>query len=108
MLLEGSILDGAIVLDDRADLPDGTRVRIEPVPAPLAPPAGPPGRKPIASLQALKEKLKRERENPSPPGPTLAERMKDFIGHEVDLPADAASRVDHYLVHGLPRAESGL
>jgi hypothetical protein len=37
----------------------------------------------------------------------LAERLKDFIGHEVNLPADAASRVDHYLVHGLPRAESG-
>ena len=95
-MFEGSILDGAIVLDSPADLPDGTRVRVEPVAA--------PGRQPIASLQAIKEKLKRERENPPPAGPTLAERMKDFIGHEVDLPADAASRIDYYLAHGLPHA----
>jgi hypothetical protein len=107
MLLEGSIWHGAIVLDAPAELPNGTRVRIEPVPAPSPPPASTTGRVPIASLQAIKEQLQRERENPPPAGPTMAERMKDFLGHEVDLPADAASRVDHYLEHGVPRAESG-
>ncbi len=102
MSLEGSILDGAIVLDDRADLPDGTRVRIEPVPAPSPVSVGTPGRKPIASLQALKETLERERENPPPPGPTLAERLKDFIGAVDDLPEDASVNVDHYL-YGHPK-----
>ena len=103
MLLEGSVLNGSIVLDEPTAMPDGTRVRIEPI---LTPPDFVPTRKPIASLRAIKEKLARERENPPPPGPTLAERLKDFIGHSIDLPADAASRVDYYLEHGLPPAES--
>ena len=99
MLLEGSIVDGAIVLDEPSDLPDGTRVRIEAVMV--------TERKPIASLESLKELLKRERGNSSAPGPTLAVRLKDFIAHEVELPNDTASRVDHYLEHGLPPIQVG-
>ena len=91
MLFEGSILGGAIVLDSPADLPDGTRVRVEPVAA--------PGRQPIASLQAVKEKL--ERENPPPAGPTISESMAPFIGCLDGLPPDAATNHDYYIRHGL-------
>jgi hypothetical protein len=73
MLLEGSVLNGTIVLDTPANLPDGTRVRIEPVVAPA-----------------------------KTPGPTLAERLKDIIGAVDNLPEDAAANVDHYL-YGHPK-----
>ncbi len=96
MLLEGSVQNGSIVLDEPSALPNGTRVRIEEIP--LVPPA----RVPIASLQAIKEKLSRERDNPPPPGPTLAERLKDFIGSVDDLPEDASINLDHYL-NGHPK-----
>ena len=97
MLLEGSVQNGSIVLDQPSTLPDGTRVRIEEI-------AVAPARVPIASLQAIKEKLARERDNPPPPGPTLAERLKDFMAHEVDLPPDASSKIDYYLANGFPQS----
>ena len=110
MFLEGSIFNGAIVLDESTTLPDGTRVRVEPIAAPAptadAAPSATPARKPIASLRAVKERLARERANPPPAdGPTLAERLKDFISHNVELPPDASLRIDFYLEHGLPHPE---
>ena len=96
MLLEGSVRNGSIVLDEPSALPDGTRVRIEEIPAAV------PARVPISSLQAIKEKLARERDNPPPPGPTLADRLKDFIGSVDDLPEDASTNLDHYL-YGHPK-----
>ena len=108
MFLEGHLEDGRVVLDAPTDLPDGTRVRVEPVPVSAPSPAPIPvpastERKPIACLQELKAKLARERDNLPPPGPTLSERLKDFIGHEVDLPPDAATNHDYYIRNGLPR-----
>jgi hypothetical protein len=93
MLLEGSIVEGAIVLDEPANLPEGTRVRVEAI------------CQPIASLEALKQLLNQERDHPRPAGPLLAERLKDFLVHNIQLPADAASRVDSYLQQGFPPAE---
>jgi len=67
MFLEGSIFNGAVVLDESATLPDGTRVRIEPVETHAV-------RQPIACLQTIMEKLARGRDSPEP-GPTLAEAL---------------------------------
>jgi hypothetical protein len=103
MLLEGHVENGQIVLDSPAALPDGTRVRVEAISA--APSVGAPPvavGKPIDSLQAIKERIARERSNPAP-GPTLAERYKIFLDHQLELPPDAAANHDFYLQHGLPK-----
>ena len=100
MLIEGSIFNGTIVLDELTALPDGTRVRIEPIPAA---PTATPVRQPIASLQAVKEKLARGRDNPPSPGPTLAETLAPFIGCLDGLPEDAAANHDQYVRNGLPK-----
>lgn len=104
MFLEGQLEDGRVVLDTPTDLPNGTRVRVETVAA-HTPPPSPASleRKPIPGLEELKAKLARDRENPPPPGPTLAERLAPFIGCLVDLPHDASTNHDYYIRHGLPK-----
>ncbi len=109
MFLEGSIFNGAIVLDESTTLPDGTRVRVEAIAAPAptadAAPSATPARKPIASLRAVKERLARERANPTPAaGPTLAEALAPFIGCLDGLPEDASVNHDYYIRHGLPKS----
>lgn len=104
MFLEGQLEDGRVVLDTPTDLPNGTRVRVEPVSVVASSPvATSTERKPIACLQEIKAKLARDRENPPPPGPTLAERLAPFIGCLVDLPPDASTNHDYYIMHGLPK-----
>jgi len=76
MFLEGTVIDGQIILDEASRLPEGTRIRIE-----LAPP---PSSKP-----AIAEK------------PTL-QWLLDLAGTADDLPEDMALNHDHYL-HGAPR-----
>jgi hypothetical protein len=79
MTLTGQIVAGHVVLDTPAVLPDGTRVRVEPLgngAAPVSEPADKPK--------------------------TLAERMSSFLSHTVDLPEDAAMQHDHYL-YGHPK-----
>jgi hypothetical protein len=36
---------------------------------------------------------------------TLRDRLKNFLSHTVDLPPDAATNHDYYLVHGLPDSD---
>ena len=107
MFLEGQLEDGRVVLDAPTDLPNGTRVRVEPVPLLVDPPPkkapASTERKPIACLQEIKAKLARDRENPPPPGPTLAERLAPFIGCLDGLPPDASTNHDYYIRYGLPR-----
>ena len=77
MTLIGQIVGGQVVLDTPAALPDGTRVRIEPLPN------GPPA-------------------EPAERPKTLAERWPNVAGEVVDLPPDASVNVDHYL-YGHPK-----
>lgn len=76
MTYTGQIKNGVVVLDKGTPLREGTLVRVEPI----------------------------ETVEPVVPGdmPTLAERLKGFIGIVDDLPADLARNHDHYL-HGLPK-----
>lgn len=78
MLLQGTIHDGAILLDAPANLPEGAYVQIE-VKTVTAP--APPGR---------------------PGQSTLAERLLKHAGTVSDLPADMADQHDHY-IHGTPQ-----
>ena len=70
----GQVQNGVIVLDEGTPpLPEGTRLRIEPIPSPTS------GR-----------------------GRTLAERLASVIGKAEGLPTDLADQHDHYL-HGQPK-----
>lgn len=77
MTYHGRIKDGVVVLDQAGALPDGTEVRVEPVPR-----DGTPGEE---------EKL-----------PPWGEVLKDFIGALEGMPEDLAAQHDHYL-HGTPK-----
>jgi len=43
------------------------------------------------------------RDSKSDAGPSLWDRLKDVVGKADGLPADASTRIDHYLTHGLPK-----
>lgn len=79
MQLEGVIVNGRVELDTPADLPDGTRVRVEAVPTetPPATPEPPPA-KPFTSLNQL---------------------LLSLAGKAKGLPPDMAEQHDHY-IHG--------
>ena len=66
----GEVKNGVIVPEESVSLPEGTKVRFEPLET---------------------EEI-----------PTLAERLKDFIGTAPGLPCDMARNHDHYL-HGQPK-----
>ena len=72
--------NGVIKLDGGVTIADGSMVRVE-VLSPRDVPA-----------EGAAETV----------GPSLLDRMKDFVGSAQNLPADAASNVDHYL-YGLPK-----
>lgn len=74
MLLEGTIKNGTIVLDQPPSLPDGERVEVE--------------LKPLAQAKTAEQ-------------PTLIGLLK-FAGVMSDLPADFAAEHDHY-IHGTPK-----
>ncbi len=74
---KGHIENGGVVLDEPADLPDGTAVNV---------------------LPAGKVRGVKTRRQP----PTLYERLKPVIGKAKGLPPDAALNHDHYL-YGLPK-----
>ena len=63
----GQVQNGVVVLDGGVTLPDGLKVRVEPL------------------------------EPASPPGPPLPEQLLQWAGKGVELPADLARRHDHYL-----------
>ena len=81
MQLEGVIVNGRVELDTPADLPEGTRVRIEPVAAEVPAPEASEGPKP---------------EKPLSP---LAKRLLALAGTAKGLPTDMAENHDHY-IHG--------
>ena len=76
MTLHGHIQNGAIVLDEQIPLPEGAAVQVQIITS-----------QPVAG--------------PETEIPTLAERLKDFIGI-LELPEDAAENHDHYL-YGTPK-----
>ena len=75
MLFDGHVENGRIVLDDAAQLPEGSKVRVEVLPRPAEPPV---------------------------PTRTLLERLQPFVGVLDGLPEDAALNHDHYL-YGVPK-----
>jgi hypothetical protein len=81
MQLEGMIVNGRVELDAPADLPEGTRVRIEPIPAESSQDEKPDGAKV---------------ERPLSP---LAKRLLALAGKAKGLPPDMAEQHDHY-IHG--------
>ena len=76
MTYKAHVKNGAIVLDEPADLPEGSRVRVE--------------------VDLPQEAADRQ------PIPTLYEQFKDIIGICDGLPEDLAENHDHYL-HGRPK-----
>ena len=99
--LTGIVSDGVVKFEEPCPVPNGTKVTVRV--------------KERASAgvisSALTDCLQQCREEAAalvaaggvPPTP-LAERLRDFIEHagELDLPADAATNVDHYL-YGAPK-----
>lgn len=79
MTLHGHIQNGMIILDDHVPLPDGAPVEV----------------------RVLAPRLSENSATDVESGPTLAERLKDFIGILDNLPEDAAKNHDHYL-YGAP------
>jgi len=80
MTYRGCVQNGVVVLDDPAELADGTVVSVRPVSK------RPASRKPPKEL------------------PTLYERLKPFIGSLDGLPADFSVNHDHYL-YGVPKRQ---
>ena len=75
MTYRGVVKNGVVVLGERAELPEGMEVRVEP----------------IAQYESFSDN-----------GPTLVEQFRDVIGTVPDLPPDMATHHDHYL-HGAPK-----
>jgi hypothetical protein len=81
MTLHGHVQNGIIILDGNVPLPEGAAVEVQIVLPKSVPPTASDSETEI---------------------PTLAERLKDFIGILEDLPEDAARNHDHYL-YGTPK-----
>jgi hypothetical protein len=75
MTYQGHFQNGVVVLDEAAIVPDGVKVRVE----------------------ILPEGNNAHGTSSDEAGPSLYDRMKDFVGTAEHLPADAATNVDHYL-----------
>lgn len=78
MTCRGHVKNGVIVLDEPAELPDGTKVEVRPV---------------------VDSSVEREA---SDEAPTLYERLEPVIGKAKNMPPDAATNYEHYL-YGLPK-----
>jgi len=82
MLLEGTVINGTIVLDNNHQLPEGARVEV-----------------------GLKQpELRQAEASPEPPkaASSLGEALMKLAGTAVELPEDMAAQHDHYL-HGTPK-----
>jgi len=73
MSLTGHVHNGVVVFDGPPTLAEGTEVEVA------------------------------VRDSKSDAGPSLWDRLKDVVGKADGLPADASTRIDHYLTHGLPK-----
>jgi hypothetical protein len=78
MLLEGVIVDGRVEFDTPTELAEGTRVRVEPVPAETVTTEPPSTEKPLSPL---------------------ARRLLALAGKARGLPPDMAENHNHY-IHG--------
>ncbi|MCP4642664.1 MAG: hypothetical protein GY851_19620 [bacterium] len=76
MTYKGRVKNGAVVLDDPVDLPEGALVKVD-----------------VFTIPA---------ESEGEAMPSLAETLAPFIGKAVGLPEDAAENHDHYL-YGTPK-----
>ena len=93
MSFTATVENGAIILPPDIVLPNGTEVRIEPVPA----------KDPETFGEAFKEFIGIVKdEQHMPPLKTIAERYRGIIGAVKDGPTDLADNHDHYL-YGLPK-----
>jgi len=79
MTYQGHIANGAVVLDQAANLPEGARVT-------------------ISLVDFMVDDLPEDAM-----GPSLYERLLPVIGMAKGLPADASQNVDHYL-YGAPKS----
>jgi hypothetical protein len=73
MSFTGHMQNGVFVFDEAISLPDGTVVEVT------------------------------VRESQPESRPSLWDRLQSVVGKADGLPADASTRVDHYLTHGLPK-----
>ncbi len=72
MSFTGHVQNGVVVFDEAVQLREGTVVEVT------------------------------VRDSESDAQPTLWDRLKTVVGKADGLPADASTRIDHYLTHGLP------
>jgi hypothetical protein len=82
MEYDGTIKDGVVVFSGQVPLPDGTRVRVQPV-GERATPTDTGASQPSSAQ-------------------TLGQRLMKFAGRARGLPRDAARNHDHYL-YGTPK-----
>lgn len=82
MLLHGTIINGAIVLDEKESIPEGTRVEVE--------------------LKAPKPEIDKTPEMERKAASPLGEGLMKLAGTAVGLPEDMAAQHDYYL-HGTPK-----
>ena len=80
MTYQGYIQNGAVVLDDDADLPDGTPVT-------------------VCLFDFSSEECSDDET-----GPSLYERLESVIGIANELPPDASTNKNHYL-YGAPKVQ---
>jgi hypothetical protein len=81
MLLEGTVINGAIILDGNRQLPEGARVEVA-------------FKEPLSAFENVQDRPKAA----SP----LGEELMKLAGTAVGLPEDMAAQHDHYL-HGTPK-----
>lgn len=93
MELEGIVHHGVVVLDESAAIPEGTRVRIEPLNNQLC--AG-------ATRVASSSVDLSEVDQTKTLGATLIEQLRPYMVDAPDLPSDLALQHDHYL-YGTPK-----
>jgi hypothetical protein len=82
MQLEGVIVNGRVELDEPAELPEGTRVRVEAIP-----------------VEPTTEKKPAEGTVPEKPLTSLNRLLLSLAGTAKGLPPDMAEQHDHY-IHG--------
>ncbi len=90
MVYRGHIKKGVVILDDAADLSDGTEVTVRPI-------------KEAAKkrLSATQKKLAKTPKSKSGK-PWISPGLARLAGAAKNLPADAARNLDHYL-YGAPK-----
>lgn len=81
MTLEGTVINGAIVIDGNQPLPEGARVEVLLKPEPAVAEVVATGGKPVSALGAM---------------------LLRHAGKAIGLPEDMAAQHDHYL-HGTPK-----